>query len=119
MIIKSYKELFVWQRAMELVKEIYFLTKNFPKDELYGLSSQMRRAAVSIPSNIAEGYQRKNRKEYLQFLRISYGSAAELETQLIISKEMYQNLDFLRAESLLNEIHKMLNTIFQKLDDTN
>ena len=116
MTIKSYKELFVWQRAIELVKEIYSITKSFPKDELYGLTSQMRRATISIPSNIAEGYQRKNRKEYLQFLRIAYGSAAELETQLIISKEMYSNISFSKAESLLNEIHRMLNTIIQKFE---
>ena len=118
-MLTTYRELIVWQRAIELVKEIYGTTKLLPKDELYGLVSQMRRAAISIPSNIAEGQQRKNLKEFLQFLRISYGSAAELETQLMISKEMYSGINFLRAESLLKEVHKMLNTIIRKLESKN
>ena len=87
-----------------------------PRDEVYGLTSQMRRAAVSIPSNIAEGHQRKNLREYLQFLRISYGSAAELETQLLISKEIYTKIDFSESESLLKEVQKMLNVLIQKLE---
>ena len=115
-MINSYKDLVVWQRSIELVKEIYRITKLLPKEELYGLTSQMRRSGVSIPSNIAEGHQRKNLKEYLQFLRISYGSAAELETQLIISREICPQIDFLAAESLLKEVHKMLNTLIQKLE---
>ncbi|MBI2670259.1 MAG: four helix bundle protein [Candidatus Yanofskybacteria bacterium] len=115
-MVNSYKDLTVWQRSLELVKEIYKTTRFLPKDEIYGLTNQMRRAAISIPSNIAEGHQRKNLKEYLQFLRISYGSAAELETQLIISKEIYPRIDFLTAESLLKEVHKMLNTLIQKLE---
>lgn len=86
-MLKSYKELIVWQKSINLVEEIYFLTSKFPKDETYALSIQMRRAAVSIPSNIAEGQRRKDLPEFLQFLRISDGSSAELETQLIISKE--------------------------------
>ena len=88
MYLKSYKELIVWQKSILLVKEIYLLTNSFPKSEIFGLSSQMQRAVISIPSNIAEGYSRKNIKEYLQFLRIAYGSATELETQIIISKEL-------------------------------
>lgn len=115
-MLTTYRELVVWQRAIELVKEIYMTTKFLPKDELYGLSSQMRRAAISIPSNIAEGQQRKSIKEFTQFLRISYGSAAELETQLIISRDIYSNINFSKSESLLKEVHKMLNAIIQKLE---
>jgi four helix bundle protein len=90
MYLKSYKELKVWQKSIELVKEIYRITNGFPRNEIYGLVIQMRRAAVSIPSNIAEGYSRKNLKEYLQFLRVAYSSSAELETQLIIAKDLYK-----------------------------
>lgn len=79
----------------------------------------MRRAAVSIPSNIAEGQQRKNLKEYLQFLRISYGSSAELETQIIIAKDSYSKIDFSKAESLLEEVQKMLNVLIIKLENKN
>jgi len=116
MYLKSYKELLVWQKSIKLVKEIYVLTNKFPKSEVYGLSNQMRRAAVSIPSNIAEGYLRKNLKEFLQFLRISYGSSAELETQLIISKDLYSNCNYQKSDSLLEEIQKMLNAIIKKLE---
>jgi len=115
MSLQSYKELTVWQRAIELVKEVYKITVQLPKDETYGLSIQMRRAAISIPSNIAEGYLRKNLKEYLQFLRIAYGSAAELETQLIIAKDLYQKIDYQKGELLLEEVQKMLNTLIRKL----
>lgn len=116
-IIKSHKDLIVWQRAMELVKEIYRLTALFPKDELYGLRSQMERAAVSIPSQIAEGYMRKHRKEYVQFLSISLGSAAELETQLLVCKslEKFNHLDFSKAENILQEELKMLYSLIEKL----
>ncbi len=88
MKLKSYKELIVWQKSIRLVEEIYRLTARFPSCELYGLTSQMRRASVSIPSNIAEGYARKSQKEYRQFYAISYGSALELETQYIIAKKL-------------------------------
>lgn len=115
-MLRDYKELLVWQRSIELVREVYKTTKMLPKDETYGISSQMRMAAVSIPSNIAEGQQRKSLKEFLQFLRISYGSAAELETQLIIAKEMYARINFSQAESLLKEVQKMLNSLIQKLE---
>ena len=117
MYLKSYKELTVWQRSIELVKETYKLTNEFPKSEVYGLAIQMRRAAVSIPSNIAEGYLRKNRKEFLQFLRIAYGSSAELETQLIIAKDLYTNVNYQRADSLLEEVQKMFNGIIKKLEN--
>lgn len=114
-MLNSHKELIVWQKSITLVKDIYRLTNNFPRNELYGLSSQMQRAAVSIPSNISEGYSRKNTKEYLQFLRIAYGSATELETQIIIAEDLYKNIDYKNAVSLLEEILKMLNTIILKI----
>ena len=116
MPLKSYKELFVWQKSIELVEKIYNLTSKLPKEEIYGLSSQMRRSAVSIPSNMAEGYARKNKKEFVQFLRISYGSGAELETQIIISKNLYKNINYEDTESLLEEIQKMLNVLIKKLN---
>lgn len=119
MYLKSYKELIVWQKSILLVKEIYLLTSNFPKSEIFGISIQMRRAAVSIPSNIAEGYSRKNLKEYLQFLRISYGSATELETQIIISKEIYPKNTYFTIEKLLEEIQKMLWSMIEKLENNN
>lgn len=81
MYIKSYKDLFVWQKSIILVKKIYILTEKLPSREIYGIINQMRRAAITIPSNIAEGYGRKSRKEYGQFLRVAYGSSLELETQ--------------------------------------
>jgi four helix bundle protein len=87
-MLKSHKDLIVYQKAYRLCLEIYRLTREFPKEELYGLVSQMRRSAVSIPSNIAEGYSRKNRKEYVQFLRIALGSCAELETQVSLSIDL-------------------------------
>ncbi len=114
--IKSYKELIVWQKSIELVKEVYKATDKLPKAELYALTSQMRRAAVSIPSNIAEGYKRRNRGEYLQFLGIADASAAELETQIIIAKSIYTNIDFSLAEQLLEEVQKMFTSLMQKLN---
>ena len=110
MQLESYKQLTVWQRSIELVKEIYKVTEKFPKSELYGLVSQMRRSAISIPSNIAEGYKRKNLDEYVQFLSITDASAAELETQIIISK----NLGFLSPQienDLLNELYCVIKRI--------
>lgn len=98
-----------------MVREIYTATRLFPKEELYGLTSQMRRAAVSIPSNIAEGYKRKSLGEYVQFLSIADASAAELETQMIISKDLYPKIDFSKIESLLVEVQKMLYTMLKKL----
>lgn len=109
-MIQSHKELIVWQKAMELVVCVYNLTKDFPKDELYGLTSQMRRSAVSIPSNIAEGRKRGTSKDYRQFLLIAFGSAAELETQIELSKRLKlgNNEKCLPAEQLLQEVLRML-----------
>mgnify|MGYP001601261317 FL=1 len=114
---ESYKDLTIWQKSMELVVEIYNLTRQFPKTESYGLSSQMQRAAVSIPSNIAEGYRRSHLPEYIQFLSIGYGSGAELETQIEICKRIPQlkSLQYKRADELLNEIMRMFNVLIAKL----
>lgn len=110
MKIQSYKELIVWQKSIVLVKEIYKITKNFPKSELLTLVNQIRRAAVSISSNIAEGYGRRSHKEYLQFYSIAYGSALEVETQLIISKELgfVDQAEFDKVNIVLTEVIKML-----------
>lgn len=115
--IKSYKELIIWQKAISLVKEIYVLTEKFPKSESYGITLQMRRAAVSIPSNIAEGYGRKSPKEYTQSYSIAYGSSLELETQLIISKDLSftDKSNFNNCENLITEILKMLNSMVFKM----
>jgi len=118
MSIKSYKQLTVWQRSVELVKEIYRTTDRLPKSELYVLVNQMRRSAVSVPSNIAEGYKRKSRAEYLRFLSIAEASAAELETQITISRDLYSDIEFGRAESLLTEVQKMLYVLIKKLKQT-
>ena len=87
MKVKDYKDLKVWQKGIEIVDKIYSLTDNFPKEELYGLTNQMRRSAISIPSNISEGFVRNHSKEYIQFLYISLGSCAELDTQLVIAQK--------------------------------
>jgi four helix bundle protein len=95
-MVKTFKDLVVWQEAMNLVEMIYLHTRTFPKEEVYGLTSQIRRAAVSIPINVAEGNGRKSRKEYLQFLSIANGSVAELETQILIA----ERLNFLSKEKI-------------------
>ncbi len=102
---------------MELVVNIYKTTAKLPQSELYGLVSQMRRAAVSIPSNIAEGYRRGHQKEYLQFLNIAFGSTSEFETQIEICKSLpdYQEIDQTMNEKLLGETSKMLNAMIRKL----
>lgn len=117
-MIHSYKELTVWQRAMELVSQIYALTGRFPKEEVYGLSSQIRRAAVAIPSNIAEGRYRGTKKDYTHFLRIAYGSGAELETLLEIAKKLpdTKGLRFVQADTLLEEVMKMLNAMIRNMN---
>src|SRR3989338_611280 len=116
-MIKSYKDLFVWQKAIDLVIEIYRLTSYFPKTETYGLISQIRRAVVSIPSNIAEGRSRSTRKDFVQFLRIAGGSVAELETQLNIANKLsfVGLIDYNKASDELNKIMRMLNTMITKL----
>jgi len=115
--MNSYKDLIVWQKSIDLVVEIYRLTDLFPKSEIYGLTNQMRRSAVSIPSNIAEGYNRKHQQEYIQFIRIAFGSGAELETQIIIVKrlELVLSNRLKKVESLLVEVMKMLNKLNSSL----
>ena len=117
----SYKDLIVWRKSIDLVTELYKLTKKFPKEEIYGLTSQMRRSAVSIPSNIAEGSNRGTKKDYVQFLRIAYGSGAELETQLVISKKIQEtkSLDYKTVDLLLDEVMRMLNAMIRKLSRPN
>ena len=116
-MINTYKDLIVWQKAMDLVVAVYKLTEKFPRSEIYGLISQMRRCAVSIPSNIAEGRRRGSRKDYCQFLIIAYSSGAELETQIEISKRLsFSNgSDYNKIEGLLNEIMRMLNKLLSIL----
>ena len=101
--MKTHKDLDVWKEAMTLVKGIYKLTADFPKEETYGLVSQIRRAAVSIPSNIAEGAARNSNKEFIQFLYVSLGSLAELETQLLLSRD----LGFFKNEELHGSIERI------------
>ena len=101
--IKTHKDLDVWKDSIELVTKIYRLVSNFPKEERFGLVDQMKRAAISIPSNIAEGAARNSQKEFLQFLHVALGSIAELETQLIISKK----LGFLNNESIFEDLEKI------------
>lgn len=115
----THKELNVWKKGIEMVKLVYTATQSFPKEELYGLASQMRRCAVSIPSNIAEGYGRFSKKELKHFLHISLGSAAELETQLIIAKELGFTLeeDFNTISFMINEIIKMLSALIKSLPE--
>ncbi len=105
---QSFKDLVVWQKAYRLVLEIYKITKDFPKFEMYGLAQQMRRAAVSIPSNIAEGYGRKHKAEYRQFLSIAYGSLSELETQYLLSIDLQHTRRSEVIEKLLKEVGSML-----------
>ncbi|MDP3941303.1 MAG: four helix bundle protein [bacterium] len=113
MSIKSYKDLIVWQKSILLVKEVFLLTEKFPKSELYGLCSQLRRASISVPSNIAEGSGRKSLLERRQFYSIAYGSALEVETQIIIAKELFfaKPEDFASIDIPLNEILRMLNVM--------
>ncbi len=116
--VKSYKDLLVWQKGITLVKRIYQLTQTFPDAERFGLVSQMRRAAVSIPSNIAEGQARHTRKEFIQFISHSEGSVAELETQVILAVELgYCGLaDTQEITNLTTELSKMLDSLRRKLD---
>ena len=117
--MNSHKDLKVWQKSIDHVVDVYAITRLFPQDELFGIVSQMRRAAISIPSNIAEGYGRLYNKETVKFLSNALGSASELETQLIISKK----LNFLSvddAQRLLNqteEILRMLSSLIKSLDN--
>ena len=116
-VIASYRDLKVWQSAMDMVQGVYLITEQFPNSETYGLSSQMRRAAISVPSNIAEGHARDSTKEYLRFISVAMGSLAELETQFLLS----ERLNYLEAGVLnkfleqASEIGRMLRSLQRAL----
>ena len=116
--INSYRDLHVWQRAVELVEEIYRVSAAFPDQEKYGLTSQIRRAAVSVPSNIAEGYGRRRTGHYVHHLDIANGSLKEVETQLIIAGRLHfiEKEQAQQAWSLLQETGKMLTSLTRSLD---
>jgi len=119
MKIQTYRDLEVWKKSIAFVTLIYTVTNNFPKTELYGITNQIRRASISIPSNIAEGWGRYLRKEYVHYLRIARGSLLELETQIIISQNL-KYIDQKRLDELLGyteEINKMLNAMINKLSN--
>lgn len=115
--LKSFKDLLVWKKAYQLCLNIYKVTKDFPAEERYSLSSQIRRSASSIPSNIAEGYGRKNRKEYIQFLYIAYGSNCELETQLLLARDLNYIKDRKEEDviSQMREVGIMLKALIKSL----
>ncbi len=116
-VIKSYKDLVVWQKSMLLTNKIYSLTRNFPEVEKYGLSLQMRRCSVSIPSNIAEGWGRNSNKAFAYFLNVARGSLYELQTQV----EIAYNLEYIdcmeSTSSLIDEIGKMIYSLIQKINN--
>ena len=119
--IQSYKDLLIWQRGIDIVSLVYQLISDFPKDEIYALSSQIKRSAVSIPSNIAEGYGRQSTQSYIQFVKIARGSLCELETQLLVAEK----LGFVKLESLYSDIikqiteeSKMINSFLNKLESS-
>ena len=117
--LKSYKELKVWQRSYQLCLEIYKITKGFPDEEKYGLTSQLRRAAVSVPSNISEGYGRKTTPEYIQFLYIAYGSICEIETQILLSGDLgyISNGRLEMLKEGIREVERMLKASIRSLEN--
>ena len=118
--MKTHRDLKVWNNSVELVTKVYKISNDFPKEELFGLTSQIRRSAVSIPSNIAEGAARNSKKEFNNFLSIALGSASELETQLLISNKL-KYLNVLDYESLMGEltaIQKMIQGLMKNLKST-
>ena len=119
--MNSHKDLVVWQKSIEFVTKVYETTNNFPKEELFGLTSQLRRAAISIPSNIAEGFARKHNKELIQFLYVSLGSSVEIETQLLIAKNInYINDEiYISLTNHLSEISKMIIGLIRKIEGKN
>ena len=115
--VKTFEDLIIWQKSIVLTKQIYAITRKFPKEEIYGLSNQLRRASVSVASNIAEGYGRITRNDYKRFLSFSFGSTFEIQTQLIICIEIgiINNEDFNESMMLSKEISAMLYAIMRKL----
>ena len=120
MSIHNHEKLLVWQKSMDLVEQVYLLTSKFPKEEIYGLTSQMRRCAVSIPSNIAEGSQWKTNKDFCQFLSISSGSAAELQTQIKIAQRLnFSSIplsEYGKIEFCITVIRKMLYKLIESFN---
>ncbi len=114
-MVNDFKDLLVWQKSITLVEEVYVLVKLLPKEETYALSDQMRRSAVSVPSNIAEGFDRNGIKEYIQFIYISLASASELETQIIISNKVGYIKDTNKILNILSEVKKMLRGLINSL----
>ena len=119
--IKSYKDLLIWQKGIEIIISVYELVEDFPKEEMYALTSQLKRASISIPSNIAEGYGRNSSQSYIHFVSISRGSLFELETQLLVA----QKLKFIKNETLfsnlmnqITEESKMINSFINKLESS-
>jgi len=117
-MINSHKDLIVWQKSVQLSVFLYQATKKFPKDELFGLTSQIRRSSVSVAANIAEGRSRSTRKDFGHFLYMALGSVAELETHIIIAHELsfVDIVDYNKVTELLAEIGKMLNVMISKLE---
>ncbi|MGE0499941.1 MAG: four helix bundle protein [Rhizobiaceae bacterium] len=118
--IDSHRDLLVWQQAMDLAVEVYEATRSWPKEELYGLKSQVRRSASSVPANIAEGYGRENRGSYQQFLKIAQGSLKELETHLLISQRVGigSNETVKRLLASSESVGTLLRLLIRKLSDT-
>jgi len=118
-MLRNYKELKVWQKSYQLCLEMYMITKGFPKEETYGLTSQIRRTAVSVPSNIAEGYGRKTTPEYIRSLYIAYGSNCELETQVLLSGDLgYVEAGRLKSlQDKLGAVERMLKALIKSLDN--
>ena len=117
MSVKSYRDLITWQKAMDLVAGVYQVTKGFPREEAYGLSSQLRRAAVSIPSNIAEGQGRRSTKEFQHFLGVAYGSLQEVETQIILATRLGYCRSAQESQLLEQaaEVGKLINGLIKAL----
>lgn len=117
MKVTSYRDLIVWKKSVDLVVHIYQVTEKFPKEDMFGLVSQMRRASVSLPSNIAEGRYRGTKKDFCHFLRIAFASGAELETQLEIARRLSRisMVEYEKVNSQLGEVMRMLNVMISKL----
>ena len=117
-MLKNYRELIVWQKSYQLCIQIYKITKDFPKEEKFGLTSQIRRAAVSVPSNIAEGYERRTTPDYIRALYVAYGSHCELETQILLSGD----LGYIKVEDMkklredIGEVERMLKALIKSLE---
>lgn len=114
--LKNHKDLDVWKNSMDLVTDVYKLTKEFPAEERYGLSQQLRRSAVSIPSNIAEGAGRKHKKEFIHFLSIALGSLAECETQILIANKLNYMNDIIMFDEKIISIKRMINGLINYLE---